>query len=105
MLLWLAIRNSQTSGPAIPELRNGRKIGAARLFSLVLNLGFDLAFAAVIAGAALRLLTRRCLRGDTLVCLDPVRPGSIGVAQGTSAIAAVPGDQANERNDVSGDCH
>jgi hypothetical protein len=54
----------------------------------------------VIVRAALRLLTRRCLRGDVLVCLDAAQPGSIVTPQGISAIAAVPRDQANERNDV-----
>ena len=54
----------------------------------------------MIVRAALRLLTRRCLRGDVLVCLDAAQPGSIVTAQGTSAIAALPRDRANERNDV-----
>jgi hypothetical protein len=40
------------------------------------------------------------LRGDAFVCLDAAQPGSIVGAQGTSAIAAVPRDRANERSDV-----
>jgi hypothetical protein len=88
------MRGSQTSERAIPGLRNARKVGAARLSSLVLTMP---SLCRDRAGA-LRLLTRRCLRGDALIGLDAARPGSIGAAEGTSAITAVPRDRANERN-------
>ena len=78
-----------------------RKGGAARLFSLVLNLGSDLAVA-VPWSRKPRFACRRdgaCEVRPSFVSMlrDPVQ---LALHKETSAIAAVPRDRANERNDI-----